>query len=101
MSVGAISGAADGAPEFQAKFIPFPVCLPVEPELVWLLAKGEAMTPDQASLALNKLADDFRAVQTGAPCNFPSFIVSPSPFLVFFPHFLRAFGGGWGLTQSP
>ena len=30
------------------KFVPFPVCLPGDKELVWLLAKRENLTPEAA-----------------------------------------------------
>src|SRR5262249_19021626 len=31
--------------EVTLKFVPFPVCLPGDPELVWMLGKRENMTP--------------------------------------------------------
>ena len=51
--------------EIVLKFVPFPVCLPGDQELVWLLAKRENMTPDEAGIALTKLEDDFWASKTG------------------------------------
>lgn len=51
--------------EITLKFVPFPVCLPGDQELVWLLAKRENMTPDEAGIALTKLEDDFWASKTG------------------------------------
>lgn len=52
-------------PEMVLKFVPFPVSLPGDPELVWFLAKRENLTPDEASIALTKAQDDFWASKTG------------------------------------
>ena len=51
--------------EITLKFVPFPVCLPGDKELVWLLAKRENMSPAEAGIALAKLEDDFWASKTG------------------------------------
>jgi hypothetical protein len=51
--------------EITLKFVPFPVCLPGDKELVWLLAKRENMSPAEAGIALAKLEDDFWASNTG------------------------------------
>src|SRR6266404_6846522 len=51
--------------EITLKFVPFPVCLPGDKELVWLLAKRENMTPEEAGIALSKLEPDFWASKTG------------------------------------
>jgi hypothetical protein len=51
--------------EVTLKFVPFPVCLPGDDELVWLLAKRENMTADEAGIALTKLEEDFWASKTG------------------------------------
>jgi hypothetical protein len=56
---------AEEDPEFKPKFVPFPVCLPGDKELVWLLAKQEAMTPEEAGIALSKLEEDFWASKSG------------------------------------
>jgi hypothetical protein len=67
--------------EITLKFVPFPVCLPGDKELVWLLAKRENMSPDEAGIALSKLEEDFWASKTGQKMlrdrverNFPEFI---------------------------
>ena len=39
--------------EITLKFVPFPVCLPGDKELVWLLAKRESMSPAEAGIALS------------------------------------------------
>ena len=67
--------------EIIFKFIPFPVCLPGDKELVWLLAKRENMTPEEAGIALAKVEEDFWASKTGQKMirdrvekSFPEFI---------------------------
>jgi hypothetical protein len=67
--------------EIVWKFVPFPVCLPGDPELVWLLAKRENMTPEEAGVMLTKLEEDFWASKTGQKLlrdrverSFPEFI---------------------------
>ena len=71
----------DGEQEITLKFVPFPVCLPGDKELVWLLAKRENMSPDEAGIALSKLQEDFWASKTGQKMlrdrverSFPEFI---------------------------
>jgi hypothetical protein len=63
------------------KFVPFPVCLPGDKELVWLLAKRENLSPEEAGIALSKLEEEFWASKTGQKLlrdrverNFPEFI---------------------------
>ena len=74
---------AEGAeePEFTPKFVPFPVCMPADKELVWLLAKRETMSPDEAGIALTKAQEDFWGSKTGQKLlrdrverSFPEFI---------------------------
>jgi hypothetical protein len=67
--------------EITLKFIPFPVCLPGDKELVWLLAKRENMSPDESGIALAKIEEDFWASKTGQKLirdrverSFPEFI---------------------------
>lgn len=67
--------------EIKLKFVPFPVCLPGDKELVWMLAKRENMTPDEGGIALTKIEDDFWASKTGQKLlrdrverSFPEFI---------------------------
>ncbi len=54
-----------GDPEVVLKYVPFPVSLPGDPELVWFLAKRENLSPDEAGIALAKTQDDFWASKTG------------------------------------
>lgn len=71
----------DGEQEITLKFIPFPVCLPGDAELVWLLAKRENLTPEEAAIALAKVEEEFWASKSGQKLqrdrvekNFPEFI---------------------------
>lgn len=67
--------------EVTLKFVPFPVALPGDPELIWALAKRENMTSDEAGIALNKIEDEFWASKPGQKLlkdrvekSFPEFI---------------------------
>jgi hypothetical protein len=46
-------------------FVPFPVCLPGDTELVWLLGKRENLSPDEAGIALSKAQEDFWGSKAG------------------------------------
>ncbi len=61
------ANAADEAEEQEItlKFVPFPVCLPGDKELVWLLAKIENLSPEEAGIALTKLEEDFWGSKSG------------------------------------
>lgn len=52
-------------PDFVPKFVPFPIALPTDPELVWLLAKRENLTPDEAGITLAKVEEDFWGSKSG------------------------------------
>ncbi len=67
--------------EITLKFVPFPVCLPGDKELVWLMGKRENMSPDEAGIALTKTEEEFWASKTGQKLirdrverSFPEFI---------------------------
>jgi hypothetical protein len=67
--------------EITLKFVAFPVCLPGDKELVWLLAKRENLSPEEAGMALTKAEEDFWASKTGQKLlrdrverSFPEFI---------------------------
>lgn len=71
----------DENPELVLKFVPFPASLPGDPELVWLLAKRENLTADEAGIALAKSEENFWASKTGQKLqrdrverSFPEFI---------------------------
>jgi hypothetical protein len=59
------SGDAGGEEEVPAKFVPFPVCLPGDKELVWMLGKRETLSPEEAGIALGRLEEEFWASKTG------------------------------------
>src|ERR1039458_4936375 len=50
IKVGPAATAANEDQELTLKLVPFPVCLPGDKELVWLLAKRENMSPDEACM---------------------------------------------------
>ena len=51
--------------EVKVPFVPFPVALPEDPELVWLLARREDLGPDEALRALAKIEEEFWATKKG------------------------------------
>src|SRR5205085_7557630 len=58
-------GEVEEEQEVKPKFLPLPVCLPADPELVWVLARTENLSPDEACIMLNKVQDDFWASKAG------------------------------------
>ncbi len=78
----------DDAPD--APFVPFPVTLPQDPELVWVLARRENLGPDEADRALSSIAEEYwsskagqQRLRKGAERNFAEFIESvPSAALL-------------------
>jgi hypothetical protein len=67
--------------EITLKFVPFPVCLPGDKELVWMLAKRENLSPEEGAIALSKIEEEFWASKTGQKLlrdrvkrSFPEFI---------------------------
>ncbi len=55
--------ADDGDP--KAPHVPFPVTLPEDPELVWVLARREDLAPEEAARALAKIEEEFWATKGG------------------------------------
>ena len=51
--------------EVTLKFVPFPVALPSDPELVWLLAKRENLNGEEAAVTLAKVEEEFWASKSG------------------------------------
>ena len=81
IKVGPAGAAESDEQEVALKFVPFPVCLPGDKELVWLLAKRENMSPEEAGIALRKIEEEFWASKTGQKLirdrverSFPEFI---------------------------
>lgn len=67
--------------EVKPKFVPFPVHLPGDPELVWLLARDERLSPDEASIKLGEAQSTFweskagqKHLQKRTERTFPEFI---------------------------
>ena len=54
-----------GEQEITLKFVPFPVCLPGDKELVWLLGKRANLSPEEAGIALTKAETEFWASKAG------------------------------------
>ena len=51
--------------EIKVKFVPFPVGLESDPELVWLMARDERLTPEEAGIALTKAQESFWESKAG------------------------------------
>jgi len=71
--------------EVKIPFVPFPVSLPDDPELVWLLGRREDLGPDEAARALLKIEEEFWATKKGqqlqrehAEKTFAEFIINVS-----------------------
>ena len=80
----------DGEPEVKLNFVPFPVSLPGDPELIWALAKRENMSNEEAGIALAKIEEEFWASKSGQKAqrdrvekSFPEFVARvPAGMLV-------------------
>lgn len=73
--------AAAEDPEETLRFVAFPVCLPADPGLVWLLGRRENLTAPEAEMALRRVEEDFWASKGGQKLlrdrverSFPEFI---------------------------
>jgi hypothetical protein len=85
IKVGPPAAETSEEQEIVLKFVPFPVCLPGDPELVWLLAKRENLSPAEAGIALSKVEEEFWASKNGQKLirdrvdrTFPEFIARVS-----------------------
>jgi hypothetical protein len=65
LKVGEFKDQENGEAEFNAKFVPFPVSLETDPELVWVLGRTENLTPEEAAILLAKAQEDFWASKQG------------------------------------
>jgi len=81
IKVRPVAAVASDEQEVKLKFVPFPVALPGDPELVWLLGKRENLSTEEASIALGKAEEDFWGSKAGLKClqdrvekSFPEFI---------------------------
>jgi hypothetical protein len=55
--------ASEGDP--KPRFVPFPISLPEDPELVWMLARREDLAPEEATRALASIQEEFWATKNG------------------------------------
>ncbi len=76
---GAAENNGDG--EALPPFAAFPVSLPGDPELIWLMGKRENLSPDEAGIALSRIEEDFWGSKSGQKLlrdrverSFPEFI---------------------------
>jgi hypothetical protein len=51
--------------EVKVPFVPFPVALPEDQELVWMLGRREDLGPDEAVRAVAKIEEEFWATKKG------------------------------------
>lgn len=51
--------------EVKVPFVPFPVNLPEDPHLIWVLARQEDLGPDEAARALSLIEEEFWATKKG------------------------------------
>lgn len=51
--------------EVKVPFVPFPVALPEDPELLWVLARRENLAPNEATRALASIEEEFWASKNG------------------------------------
>ncbi len=55
----------DEEDETKAKFVPFPVALPEDPGLLWILARREDVGPDEAGIFLASAEEEFWETKAG------------------------------------
>ena len=79
----AAAGAGDDDGQPKAPFVPFPVALPTDAELVWVLARREDLGPDEAARALSHIQEEFwgsksgqKLMREGEERNFAAFIAA-------------------------
>lgn len=65
IKVGANAKTEEGEEEMKIKFVPFPVAMPGDPELVWMLGRDERMSPEDAAIALGKAQESFWESKAG------------------------------------
>lgn len=57
--------AAAEEEDVKSPYVPFPVALPEDPELLWVLARRENVPPDNAARALASIEEEFWASKNG------------------------------------
>lgn len=65
IKAGQRNGEVSDEQEVTLKFVPFPVALPSDPELVWMLAKRENLNAEEAGVTLAKIEEEFWATKSG------------------------------------
>jgi hypothetical protein len=65
LSPEAAAQAVQEAEQAKVPFVPFPVTLPADAELVWVLARRENLGPDEAARALASIEEEFWATKSG------------------------------------
>lgn len=65
IKVRPVAAAESEEPEVKLKFVPFPVALPGDPELIWVLGKRENLSAEEAAIALGKAEEDFWGSKAG------------------------------------
>ncbi len=56
---------AEEEEELKATYVPFPVALPADPDLLWVLARREDLGPDEAAMALASIEEEFWQTKVG------------------------------------
>lgn len=51
--------------EVKSPFVPFPIALPEDPDLLWVLARRENLAPDEAMRSLAAIEEEFWAGKNG------------------------------------
>lgn len=59
------NGEGEENGDAKPKFVPFPVTLETDPEVIWMLGRDERLSPDEASIALAKVQDGFWESKAG------------------------------------
>ncbi len=66
IKVGAKSTDAEtGEEEIKIKYVPFPVAMETDPELIWMLGRDERLTPEEAAISLHKTQESFWESKAG------------------------------------
>ncbi len=60
-----IPPGSEEAEEIKPRFVPYPVTLPEDPDLIWVLARREDFGPDEANRALEKIEEEFWGTKAG------------------------------------
>ena len=81
--------AGEEEDEVKQPWVPFPVALPGDAELIWMLARRENQSPEEAAMALDRVQQEFWESKTGQKLlrervdrSFPEFMLrAPSKLL--------------------